>query len=149
MQPQAQAGYEVATEVEYSLPMTTGFVNLCGGARLIGSGGSGGGVRCFRGARATCTMALPPVTFVTGNANKLREVRLFLSTSGPLPMELISAPLDLPELQGTIEEIATAKCAQAAALVDGPVLVEDTALVRCIPPSSRSLPLSFMAEKPT
>lgn len=73
-------------------------------------------------------MSLPPLTFVTGNARKLAEVQAILSTSGPLPMTLTSRAIDLPELQGSIEEIARAKCADAARIVGGPVLVEDTAL---------------------
>lgn len=34
----------------------------------------------------------------------------------------------MPELQGSIEEIATAKCKEAAKRINGPVIVEDTAL---------------------
>lgn len=68
------------------------------------------------------------ITFVTGNDKKLREVREILgSGNGPQP-PLVAAPLDLPELQGTCESIARAKCAEAARQVHGPVLVEDTAL---------------------
>lgn len=97
------------------------------------AGGAGGVLRAGRGARragGACCGAAMRITFVTGNAKKLREVRQILGASGPLPVELESTPLDLPELQGTIEDIARAKCAQAASLVHGPVLVEDTALVR-------------------
>lgn len=36
--------------------------------------------------------------------------------------------LDLPELQGTCEEISVAKCKAAAEKIGGPVFVEDTAL---------------------
>ena len=36
--------------------------------------------------------------------------------------------VDLPEYQGTIEEIARMKCRFAAERVKGPVLVEDTAM---------------------
>lgn len=36
--------------------------------------------------------------------------------------------LDLPELQGSIDEITTQKCLSAVKIVNGPVLVEDTAL---------------------
>jgi inosine triphosphate pyrophosphatase len=75
------------------------------------------------------TMSVQSLTFVTGNARKLREVREILSSSGPLGVELVSAPLDMPELQGaSCAEIAIAKCAEAARQVKGPVLVEDTAL---------------------
>lgn len=36
--------------------------------------------------------------------------------------------IDLPEFQGSIDEIAIKKCQTAAAEVKGPVIVEDTAL---------------------
>jgi inosine triphosphate pyrophosphatase len=68
------------------------------------------------------------ITFVTGNERKLREVRDILTSSGPLPIELVSRAIDLPELQGTSENIARSKCAEAARQIHGPVLVEDTSL---------------------
>ncbi|KAK2598986.1 nucleoside triphosphate pyrophosphohydrolase ham1 [Conoideocrella luteorostrata] len=64
------------------------------------------------------------INFVTGNANKLREVRAILEPD----IEVQSNPLDIEEAQGTIEEVTESKCRRAAELVDGPVLVEDTAL---------------------
>ncbi|KAF2158137.1 Ham1-like protein [Myriangium duriaei CBS 260.36] len=63
--------------------------------------------------------------FITGNAKKLAEVQAILSTAG---VKLTSQSIDLPELQGTIEEITTDKCKRAADVVKGPVLVEDTCL---------------------
>lgn len=75
-------------------------------------------------------MAAPlpqPITFVTGNANKLAEVQAILSTGDP-PLVIKSMALDLPELQGTPASIAEAKASAAAAAVGGPVLVEDTSL---------------------
>ena len=36
--------------------------------------------------------------------------------------------LDLPEYQGTPEEVARTKCEEAAKHIQGPVLVEDTSL---------------------
>ncbi|XP_008804447.3 inosine triphosphate pyrophosphatase [Phoenix dactylifera] len=65
-----------------------------------------------------------PVTFVTGNAKKLEEVRAILDNS--IPFE--SLKLDLPELQGEPEEISKEKARIAAVKVNGPVLVEDTCL---------------------
>ncbi|KAF8473840.1 inosine triphosphate pyrophosphatase-like protein [Kalaharituber pfeilii] len=64
--------------------------------------------------------------FITGNANKLREVRTILESTSSIELE--SRDLDLPELQGSIEEVSTGKCKAAAEIVKGPVLVEDTAL---------------------
>ena len=66
------------------------------------------------------------VTFVTGNAKKLEEVRAILGES--LPVSLVSQKLDLPELQGEPEEISAKKCELAATEVGGPVFVEDTSL---------------------
>ncbi|OUZ99511.1 Ham1-like protein [Macleaya cordata] len=65
-----------------------------------------------------------PVTFVTGNAKKLEEVRAIMGQS--LPFQ--SLKLDLPELQGEPEEISKEKARLAAIQVNGPVLVEDTCL---------------------
>ncbi|KAL6793503.1 putative inosine triphosphate pyrophosphatase [Trichoderma sp. SZMC 28013] len=66
----------------------------------------------------------PPIHFITGNANKLKEVKAILEPQ----IEIHSQSLDLEEIQGTIEEVAESKCRRAADLVNGPVLVEDTAL---------------------
>eukprot|EP00516_Mucochytrium_quahogii_P002947 CAMPEP_0203759986 /NCGR_PEP_ID=MMETSP0098-20131031/13358_1 /ASSEMBLY_ACC=CAM_ASM_000208 /TAXON_ID=96639 /ORGANISM=" , Strain NY0313808BC1" /LENGTH=184 /DNA_ID=CAMNT_0050653365 /DNA_START=122 /DNA_END=676 /DNA_ORIENTATION=- len=66
------------------------------------------------------------LTFVTGNAKKLEEVRSILG--GSCQFELRNAKLDLPELQGEPEEVAAEKCKLAAAEVNGPVMVEDTSL---------------------
>ncbi|PPD72180.1 hypothetical protein GOBAR_DD30917 [Gossypium barbadense] len=65
-----------------------------------------------------------PVTFVTGNAKKLEEVKSILGQSIPFQ----SLKLDLPELQGEPEEISKEKARLAAVQVNGPVLVEDTCL---------------------
>eukprot|EP01094_Clydonella_sp_ATCC50884_P027476 TRINITY_DN7906_c0_g1_i2.p1 TRINITY_DN7906_c0_g1~~TRINITY_DN7906_c0_g1_i2.p1 ORF type:complete len:209 (+),score=58.47 TRINITY_DN7906_c0_g1_i2:62-628(+) len=65
-----------------------------------------------------------PITFVTGNKNKLAEVMTILGSS----YNVVSKKIDLPELQGEPEEISREKCALAAKEVDGPVLVEDTCL---------------------
>ncbi|GER34791.1 inosine triphosphate pyrophosphatase family protein [Striga asiatica] len=84
-----------------------------------------------------------PVTFVTGNAKKLEEVRTILGNSIPfrsvkldrtlLFHALIVSPFSfardiLPELQGEPEEISKEKARLAAKEVNGPVLVEDTCL---------------------
>ncbi|OOF92272.1 hypothetical protein ASPCADRAFT_210703 [Aspergillus carbonarius ITEM 5010] len=70
-------------------------------------------------------MATPrKLVFITGNKNKLAEVKAILGTS----VGIESQALDLPEIQGTIEDIAREKCRRAAEVVGGPVLTEDTAL---------------------
>ncbi|CEF64527.2 Sorting and assembly machinery component 50 homolog [Strongyloides ratti] len=74
-----------------------------------------------------CRMAKKSILkFVTGNSNKLREVRQIISTNPYYDVEAIN--LDLPEFQGTPEEIAEKKCRIAIEQVDGPVIVEDTSL---------------------
>jgi inosine triphosphate pyrophosphatase len=65
-----------------------------------------------------------PLTFVTGNPNKLDEVKNILGQFIPLQ----SQDIDLPELQGEPEEISREKCKLAVAQVKGPVIIEDTCL---------------------
>ncbi|XP_044752138.1 inosine triphosphate pyrophosphatase [Coccinella septempunctata] len=66
------------------------------------------------------------LTFVTGNAKKLEELKQILGPT--FPREIISAKIDLPELQGEIDEICIKKCLEASSLVKAPVIVEDTCL---------------------
>lgn len=73
---------------------------------------------------------LPPaITFVTGNAKKLEEVKAILSKgAGRFPFRIVNQKIDLPELQGEPEEVSVEKCRLAAERVGGAVLVEDTSL---------------------
>ncbi|KAA0146554.1 hypothetical protein FNF27_07590 [Cafeteria roenbergensis] len=66
------------------------------------------------------------ITFVTGNANKLREVKTILGDG--FPFEVTSRGVDLPELQGEPDEVAREKCRLASESVKGPVMVEDVSL---------------------
>ncbi|KAG5675105.1 hypothetical protein PVAND_005034 [Polypedilum vanderplanki] len=66
------------------------------------------------------------LTFVTGNAKKLEEIKAILGQRFPLKIE--SQKIDLPELQGEIDEISIEKAKEAAKYVKGPVVVEDTSL---------------------
>ncbi|KAH1089600.1 hypothetical protein J1N35_016857 [Gossypium stocksii] len=75
-------------------------------------------------AASRAVLVSRPVTFVTGNAKKLEEVKSILGQSIPFQ----SLKLDLPELQGEPEEISKEKARLAAVQVNGPVLVEDTCL---------------------
>ena len=58
---------------------------------------------------------MPPkqLNFITGNKNKLTEVRAILGDK----IDLRSQALDLVEIQGTMEEISADKCRRAAAAV--------------------------------
>ncbi|TDZ14140.1 Inosine triphosphate pyrophosphatase [Colletotrichum orbiculare MAFF 240422] len=64
------------------------------------------------------------VNFITGNANKLREVKAILEPT----IMVQSKAVDLEEVQGSVEEVTLAKCRKAAETIQGPVLVEDTCL---------------------
>ena len=71
------------------------------------------------------------ITFITGNNNKLLEVRDIFSKSASKSKynyTINSLDIDLPELQGEPEYIVTEKCRLAAFQVDGPIIVEDTSL---------------------
>lgn len=59
-------------------------------------------------------MAPKELNFITGNANKLAEVRAIL---GDVDVELKNQSLDLLEIQGTIEEVSIDKCRRAAEIV--------------------------------
>ena len=69
------------------------------------------------------------ILFVTGNANKLKEVRAILlasaqSSGAPAPFTVESQDLDLPEIQGTTQEVARAKVSAAADAIGGPCITE-------------------------
>lgn len=53
------------------------------------------------------------LNFITGNKNKLTEVKAILGNT----VDLQSQALDLVEIQGTIEEVTVDKCRRAAELV--------------------------------
>lgn len=50
------------------------------------------------------------LNFITGNRNKLSEVRAILGDA----VVVDNKSVDVPEIQGTIEEIAKEKCRRAA-----------------------------------
>ncbi|KAK4686133.1 XTP/dITP diphosphohydrolase, partial [Tremellales sp. Uapishka_1] len=65
--------------------------------------------------------------FVTGNANKLKEVQAILA-SGASGLTITSQSVDVPEVQGTTQEVAIAKCRAAAEQLGTACVTEDTAL---------------------
>ncbi|KAJ5790326.1 uncharacterized protein N7518_007337 [Penicillium psychrosexuale] len=69
-------------------------------------------------------MAITTLNFITGNKNKLAEVQAILGKV----IEVNNQEVDVPEIQGTIEEIAKEKARRAAEVINGPALTEDTAL---------------------
>jgi inosine triphosphate pyrophosphatase len=58
-------------------------------------------------------MTLSKLNFITGNKNKLAEVRSILGSI----IEVDNQVADISEIQGTVEEIAEAKARRAAELV--------------------------------
>lgn len=66
--------------------------------------------------------------FVTGNANKLREVSAILDSSGSSGISVTSQSVDVPEVQGSTQEVAIAKCKAAARVLQSACVTEDTAL---------------------
>ena len=58
------------------------------------------------------------LNFITGNKNKLAEVLVILGST----VEVQNQAVDVPEIQGTIEDIATAKCRAAAEAVSDRLL---------------------------
>lgn len=58
-------------------------------------------------------MAPKKLNFITGNANKLREVKAILGYT----VDLQSQNVDLLEIQGTIEEVSLDKACRAAEAV--------------------------------
>jgi len=77
-------------------------------------------------------MSKPSIIFVTGNEGKLREVNMILAEGSADSAQLaFSSPLDdidLPELQGSPDEIARDKISFAVKEVMGPCVIEDTSL---------------------
>jgi len=71
-------------------------------------------------------MSSRSILFVTGNSNKLKEVRSILlsSSSSSQNLTVESRDLDLPEIQGTTQEVAIAKVRAAAEVVGGACITE-------------------------
>jgi len=67
-----------------------------------------------------------PLTFVTGNNKKWEEFQAIFKSDA---YQIERASLDLLEVQGTLEQVAMAKCKEASLIIKGPVITEDTALV--------------------
>ncbi len=61
--------------------------------------------------------------FITGNTQKADEVKAILA-----PIEVEQRKLDIPEIQGTAEEIAREKARLACQELQQPVFVDDTSL---------------------
>lgn len=74
----------------------------------------------------------PVVNFITGNANKLSEVKAILEPA----IRVESQAIDIEEIQGTIEEVTEAKCRKAAeAVSSGGPLFSPRAVCDLSPPA--------------
>lgn len=58
--------------------------------------------------------AMNDINLITGNANKIADIKATLAPAG---ITVHSQSLDIPEIQGSIEEITIAKCRRAAEMV--------------------------------
>jgi len=67
------------------------------------------------------------ISFITGNQNKVIELQNIINNKID-NLIIKSCKIDLPELQGDPEYIASEKCKLASCKIDGPVLIEDTSL---------------------
>jgi len=67
------------------------------------------------------------IDFVTGNADKLQEVKNILGSLNA-NVEVYPNNTVVNEIQGPPIDIAMQKCRDAAAAINGPVIVEDTSL---------------------
>ena len=70
-------------------------------------------------------MATKIICFVTGNQSKVDELQLILNNSS---IAIKACKIDLPELQGNPDYIATEKCRLVSLEIDAPVMIEDTSL---------------------
>lgn len=59
-------------------------------------------------------MTTTNIRLVTSNPNKLADIGAILSAAG---ISIQGVAIDLVEIQGTVEEISTAKCKAAAEIV--------------------------------
>lgn len=82
--------------------------------------------------------SLNKLNFITGNKNKLAEVRTILGSI----INVKNQSVDVPEIQGTIEEIAKEKCRRAAEVVSSkPIGIYDS--VFCYEPYYVSIPVAY------
>lgn len=78
------------------------------------------------GSLSTMSNVSKKITFVTGNVKKLEE---FVQILGPnIPFQMVHQDLDLPELQGEIDDICKKKSDTAMKAINDRVIVEDTCL---------------------
>lgn len=68
-----------------------------------------------------------PITFITGNPEKIIEIQEIIGSTFPRKL-ILRLDIDLPELQGEIEEIAIKKVLEATRYQTGPILCEDASL---------------------
>ncbi len=67
-------------------------------------------IKVSRSSNIKLIMAPPELNFITGNKNKLQEVKAILGDT----VDIKSQSLELVEIQGTIEQVSIDKCRRAA-----------------------------------
>jgi len=67
------------------------------------------------------------IKFVSGNLKKFEEVKAIIEEGLP-NFTVVQIKINLPELQGTPEEIVKEKLKCALSLEEGPLMIEDTSL---------------------
>ncbi len=80
-----------------------------------------------KGERESTPSSRKKIAFVTGNKNKVAEVQRLLSSSS-FAFNIDNIKLDLPELQGSPQDIAREKCQMASQQLKAAVFTEDTCL---------------------
>lgn len=63
-------------------------------------------------------MAPKELLLITGNSNKIADFNAILAPAGII---VRNQAVDVPEIQGSIEEISIAKCRKAAEIVGSPI----------------------------
>lgn len=73
--------------------------------------------------------AIKKVNFITGNKSKLAEVNTIIGGT----IEVENQAVEVPEIQGTVEEIAKEKCKRAAEVVSSLYLGAPPPPPACVP----------------
>lgn len=77
-------------------------------------------------------MAFRTIHFITGNKNKLNELRAGFVARNVTDIDLQTKAIDLPEIQGTVEAIARDKCTRAAREVESSLIYVYCTIVRTL-----------------
>lgn len=69
------------------------------------------------------------LNLISGNEGKLREMKMYLSAElEKIGVSLEMMPMDIPEIQGTSEEVIRDKILRVSSMSESAVICEDTSL---------------------